>query len=249
MDVAGSLGIPIYTNVQYPFPIDGYPHIPLADEQGDSPPGSSTCQRRGSANGSCSALAPPSRLSRSWSTARWLGRAPTRALPAEFDLTECVQPGTSFALELRVQRWSASTWVEDQDMWWMAGLHRPVWIYPIPLGGLLDVRYDTVSLHAAEAIVSVEVDTDGAADSRVSLARADGFVVARSTVAGSQSGEGHHQLHVAAPDAWTAETPSLYTLVVEVLRTTVWSSTRPHFRSAFARCEWPMGSCSSTTPQ
>lgn len=46
-------------------------------------------------------------------------------LTSEYDVTDHLQPGRNH-LTIVVLRWSAHSYVEDQDQWWMAGLHREV---------------------------------------------------------------------------------------------------------------------------
>jgi len=48
-------------------------------------------------------------------------------LASEYDVTEFVRPGRN-ELAIAVVRWSAQSYVEDQDQWWMAGLHREVYV-------------------------------------------------------------------------------------------------------------------------
>ncbi len=50
-------------------------------------------------------------------------------LPSEFDLTDFVRPGRRCTLALVVIRWSAQSWVEDQDQWWHGGLQRSVTLH------------------------------------------------------------------------------------------------------------------------
>jgi beta-galactosidase len=47
-------------------------------------------------------------------------------LPNEFDITSLVRPGRRALVVLVVARWSAATWVEDQDQWWHGGIQRSV---------------------------------------------------------------------------------------------------------------------------
>ncbi len=47
-------------------------------------------------------------------------------LPSEYDLTDRVRAGRGFDLAIVVFRWSAQSWVEDQDQWWHGGLQRSV---------------------------------------------------------------------------------------------------------------------------
>jgi beta-galactosidase len=68
-------------------------------------------------------------------------------LPNEFDITSLVRPGRRALVVLVVARWSAATWVEDQDQWWHGGIQRSVTMYAtapshlstlVALPGLLD---------------------------------------------------------------------------------------------------------------
>ena len=45
-------------------------------------------------------------------------------LPAEFDVGELLRPGEDNVLAVRVHQWSAGTYLEDQDMWWLSGIFR-----------------------------------------------------------------------------------------------------------------------------
>jgi len=48
-------------------------------------------------------------------------------LPSEYDITEFLQAGKN-SLAIFIPRYSAQSYVEDQDQWWMAGLHREVFL-------------------------------------------------------------------------------------------------------------------------
>ena len=50
----------------------------------------------------------------------------TRRLPQAFDITGFVRPGAANLLALAVVKWSDANYVEDQDQWWMGGVHRDV---------------------------------------------------------------------------------------------------------------------------
>ena len=69
-----------------------------------------------------------------------VGMGKDSRLPQEFDLTGLVTPGRSFELALTVVRWSDATYLEDQDHWFHAGLHRSVFVYSTPPVYLKDVR-------------------------------------------------------------------------------------------------------------
>src|SRR3712207_7710020 len=40
--------------------------------------------------------------------------------------SEIVRPGEENVLAVRVHQWSAGSYLEDQDMWWMSGIFRGV---------------------------------------------------------------------------------------------------------------------------
>ncbi len=60
---------------------------------------------------------------------RTVGLGKDARLPSEFDLTDFVKVGQKNLLVAIVVKWSDATFVEDQDQWWMGGLHREVFLY------------------------------------------------------------------------------------------------------------------------
>ena len=53
-------------------------------------------------------------------------------LPSEYDVTDCVAAGRRTSSRSSSIRYSAHSYIEDQDQWWMAGLHRSVWVEARP---------------------------------------------------------------------------------------------------------------------
>jgi beta-galactosidase/beta-glucuronidase len=223
---------PIYTNVQYPFPPDDYPRVP----HDDNPVG---CYRRRFSipetwrgmrimlvfEGVDSAFY-------LWINGRQVGYSQDSRLPAEFDITSYVQAGDSL-LALRVYRWSDGTYLEDQDMWWLSGIHRDVYLYATP------------TVHTRDLVVRTEFDDDcgdatlsstvhvrnyaGGSDApsghqiSVSLLDAEGQSVGAGTLRQAvtiEPGEERQvefSLRVSRPARWSAESPYLYTLLVTLL--------------------------------
>ena len=62
-------------------------------------------------------------------------------LPAEFDLTALVTASSAeiqqHVLSLRVYRFCDGSYLEDQDHWWLSGLHRGVYLYSKPEDGAI----------------------------------------------------------------------------------------------------------------
>lgn len=67
-----------------------------------------------------------------------VGTSTDSHLEAEFDITDEIATGSN-ELELRVAKWSAVSYLEDQDQWWQSGLSRSVWISYVPDVRLADV--------------------------------------------------------------------------------------------------------------
>lgn len=56
-------------------------------------------------------------------------------LPAEFEVTDCCHPcdsGKENVLAVQVMRWSDGSYLEDQDHWWLSGIHRDVLLLSKP---------------------------------------------------------------------------------------------------------------------
>ncbi len=60
--------------------------------------------------------------------------------PAEFDVTGLVRAGGTHELTAVVIKWSDASFVEDQDHWWLSGLHREVFLEAMPALHLADLE-------------------------------------------------------------------------------------------------------------
>ncbi|MGP0791046.1 sugar-binding domain-containing protein, partial [Escherichia coli] len=58
---------------------------------------------------------------------QYLGFSQGSRLTAEFDISAMVKNGDNL-LCVRVLQWADSTYVEDQNMWWSAGIFRAVYL-------------------------------------------------------------------------------------------------------------------------
>jgi beta-galactosidase len=71
----------------------------------------------------------------------FVGYGTDSRLASEYDISAFVREGMNL-VSITVCRYSAQSYVEDQDQWWMAGLHRDVFIEAQPLLRIEDVRVD-----------------------------------------------------------------------------------------------------------
>jgi beta-galactosidase len=49
-------------------------------------------------------------------------------LSSEFDLTGYLEVGSNH-IAIQIMRWSDTSYIEDQDQWWHAGIHRDIYLY------------------------------------------------------------------------------------------------------------------------
>ncbi|MCO5328822.1 MAG: DUF4981 domain-containing protein [Ilumatobacteraceae bacterium] len=152
-------------------------------------------------------------------------------LPSEYDVTPFLSDtGAGNDLAVVVWRYSAQSYVEDQDQWWMAGLHRSVWLEARGPVHLADVRaagdYDPAT-GAGRVTVAAEVAFPGGVQRgwsvRVRLGRkvVTGEVPHRFDVPYVFTG---HTVTAAfdlpACRPWSAERPHRYTVTCELLSPT-----------------------------
>lgn len=168
-----------------------------------------------------------------WLDGQPVGLAKDTRLPSEFDLTPYVRAGVTHVLAAVVVKWSDASFVEDQDQWWMGGIHREVYLYSQAGHFLEDVfaRGDLEdNLRDGRLRVSVRV---GAPDLeakgckvRVQLYDAEGNAVLRKPAVGLPAAKDvwrnprklvEFDLPVRGPRLWSAETPNLYTVVTTLV--------------------------------
>jgi beta-galactosidase len=185
-------GAPAYTNVVYPFPVDP-PHVPTDNPTGDYRVGfrlpsgwdaERTVLRFEGVDSCC----------RTWLNGRELGSSTGSRLPVELDATAALQDGDNL-LAVRVHQWSAGSYLEDQDMWWLSGIFREVRLLARPAGAIGDWFVHAGYDHQTGA-GTLRVDTDVPARLRVPELGVD--VAAGETV------------RLEAVEPWSAETPRLY---------------------------------------
>ena len=122
VDQHGDADLPQYTNVQMPF--DGPPpNLPGAHPDRRVPARRRPCRRSGRGDASCCTSAAPRACTPSTSTVTFAGYGTDSRLASEYDITDHVTTGRN-DLAVVVIKWSAHSYVEDQDQWWMGGLHR-----------------------------------------------------------------------------------------------------------------------------
>lgn len=77
-----------------------------------------------------------------WVNGEKVGYSQNSMSPAEFDVTDFVKTGTN-RLAVEVYRWSDGSYLEDQDMWRLSGIFRPVELWVRPQTHIRDYMFST----------------------------------------------------------------------------------------------------------
>jgi beta-galactosidase len=130
-------GAPSYTNLQYPFPIDP-PHPPEENPTGDYRRAFSVPS---SFDGAARVLLRFDGVEshfRVWVNDTLVGWSTGSRLATEFDVTDVLHAGPN-EIRVRVHQWSAASYLEDQDQWWLPGIFRDVTLLARPTAPVDDV--------------------------------------------------------------------------------------------------------------
>lgn len=196
-----------YTDEAYPFPVDP-PRVPSHNPTGiyqrlinvpPPPPGARVWLR----------LDGVESYAEVYVGGRFVGMTKGSRLAAEFDLTDFLQPGENL-LTLVVAQFSDGTYLEDQDMWWAAGLFRAIYLHTRPAAHLSDFWVRTIR-HGTDARLTVHADAVGT-DKLTWTLHAAGQLVACRELSPGQSVE----VVVPAARFWSPEEPFLYDMLLAV---------------------------------
>jgi len=168
-----------------------------------------------------------------WLNGRSLGLSKDSRLPAEFDLTPHLFEGEN-TLVVMVVRWSDATYLEDQDHWFMAGLHREVYLYATGAAHIADVRARAALNEGLDqGLLDLRVEVGFAIEARegyrvqAELYSPRGKRVFRKALEQSVAMTGNPYLYqghwaeflkeIPSPVLWSSESPNLYQLVVSLI--------------------------------
>ena len=163
-----------------------------------------------------------------WVNGNYVGYTQSGNNDAEFDVTDYLREKDNNVC-VQVIRWSDASYLEGQDMWHMSGIHRDVYLFATPNVFVRD-HYITSELDASSGYTSGKMNVELSMDNRagsavekkveVSLVAPDGETLETKEVefsfaVGSKSVKQDVLFeNLSGLQAWTAETPNLYTVVV-----------------------------------
>lgn len=220
-------GHPHYTNIQMPFPGEP-PHVPEANPAG-------IFRRRVAIPREWEGLrvvlhfGSAESLLAVWVDGQAVGLSKGSRTPAEFDVTRLVSGRPHVVVTALVAKWSDASFIEDQDMWWMSGLPRSVFLQALPALHIADVNV-SAGLDGPDGRLHVEValGRSGQDSASVLLQLRDpkGKAIFAKPLRRSVSWAGGHLADlrgvavfdevVPGVQAWSAESPVLYTVEASV---------------------------------
>lgn len=166
--------------------------------------------------------------------------------PAEFDISHVIRSGGRDVNTIRVKvyQWSDGSYIEDQDMWWLSGIFRDVYLVAFPRKAHIEDFFVKTILNEELDKATLEIDL-------AYYIQSSAHVMLKLTNAGEHVAEGWQTLDpermtctctldVTNPKLWDAEHPNLYHLSIS-LRTDKELAQRIDQQVGFRRVEIKKG--------
>lgn len=162
-----------------------------------------------------------------WVNGQRIGYNEDARTAAEFNVTRFVRPGQN-VLAVEVYRYSDGSFLEDQDMFRLSGIYRDVYLWSTPEQHVrdidaqtdLDAKYKNGTL-LLQARVANAAKANATTVLSVELRDPSGAPVAgdkaRVSVAPGGEATASFRIPVRDPRKWSAETPSLYRVLLTLL--------------------------------
>lgn len=149
-----------------------------------------------------------------WLNGDFVGYSEDSFTPSEFELTPYLKAGEN-KLAVQVFKWTAGSWCEDQDFFRFSGIYRDVYLYAIPDVHVTDIKVQTLlddTFTNADLELTVTATSKG--KMRISLLKEDEVIRVMEC---DMEEKTHYTLQVENPELWSAESPALYDLLLEVM--------------------------------
>ena len=139
-----------------------------------------------------------------WVNGQYVGYSEDSKVAAEFNITKYLKKGRNL-IAMQVMRWCDGSYLEDQDFWRFTGIAREVYLYATPKTHIRDITIGQ-DYQDGRGLLSVDAQVVGG----------KGEIEARLYDAGGQQVAEGCRAEVADAKPWTAETPYLYILEIEL---------------------------------
>ncbi|MDQ8184186.1 glycoside hydrolase family 2 TIM barrel-domain containing protein [Pelagicoccus sp. SDUM812002] len=218
-------GVPIYTNIVYPFPKNP-PFIDHSDNPVGSYRRSFSVPKSWDGQRVYLSFGAVRSAMYVWVNGSFIGYSEGSKTEAEFDITEALQPGENL-LAVQVYRWSDASYIEDQDFWRLSGIERDVWLFATNPATLTDFRVVAdLDKNYQDGLFSGQLLLTNKSDAEETLS-VEGTLLddqqnevlafaTRAVIPAQDKSEFIVSKEVPLVRKWTAETPELYTLRLKV---------------------------------
>lgn len=128
---------------------------------------------------------------------------------SEFEITSFIHDGEN-EISVVVLKWCDGTYLEDQDKLRMTGIFRDVYIITRPIEFISDYKIETTICDNSAKISINFIQNNIPLTKKITLLDCDKNSVFTETVTGNYS-----EICLDSPSLWSAETPYLYTILIE----------------------------------
>jgi beta-galactosidase len=209
-------GIPIYTNVIYPFPKNP-PFIPHEDnpvgsykrnfEISEEWDGKDIYLHFGGVSGAMYV----------WVNGEKVGYSEGSKTPAEFNITQYVKTGANL-LTVQVLRWSDASYLEDQDFWRLSGIDREVYLYATNKTTIKDYRVVAdLTNNYTDGKFNLSFEVTNGTNHQLEVILMDGeteiYSETKTVNLSAENTTVDFEKELPNIKTWNAEKPNLYTLL------------------------------------
>ncbi|MCF0208127.1 MAG: beta-galactosidase, partial [Bacteroidaceae bacterium] len=163
-----------------------------------------------------------------WVNGKKVGYSQNPMSPAEFDITDFVHKGSN-RLAVEVYRWSDGSYLEDQDMWRLSGIYRPVELWERPLVHITDYKVQTSTpkgyAFGEREKITAEISLCNTSKKKVknlaatfSINNTEYSIPVKSISVGDTITVSI-DCYINNPKLWSAEKPNLYPYTIALLDT------------------------------
>lgn len=152
-----------------------------------------------------------------WVNGKHIGYSKVSRLGSSFDITEYVCCGRN-QITVRVYQWSDGSYLECQDMWWLSGIFRDVYLLFIPQNGVKDLHIIS-DFDPSSNLGSIDLSLYFYKESSITISAElldsnDKIILKETAISGKNSCNlCKNELKV---DPWSAECPNLYKLNLKI---------------------------------
>lgn len=222
-------GVPIYVNVKYPFVKVDPPFIPHDNNPVGSYRRSFTIPKNWDGREIFIHFDGVRSAFYIWVNGKKVGYSQGSMTPAEFNLTPFLKEGNN-VLAVEVYRWCDGSYMEDQDMWRLSGIYRNVYLFSSPKVHIrdffiktdLDEEYKNAQLKIETELINYASEESNEFSMEAVLLDSNGAQVGKKikskfiSITGKGKSTIKLELQVVNPKKWTAETPNLFQVVLEL---------------------------------